>query len=70
MSKIIELQKEYNKLFSKRFHKIAVLADVGDDIGYGKGLARLQVDIEKWVLKRDRIAFSRGYEEAKVDNQG
>lgn len=45
-----EQDKEFYDLFDKRFLEIARLADKGDDIGYGIGLSRLQIDINKWHI--------------------
>lgn len=45
-----EQDKEFYDLFDKRFLEISRLADNGDDIGCGKGLAQLQIDINKWHI--------------------
>ena len=47
-----ELRKEFNFKFGYRFMEIAKLADKGDDVGYGKGLAKLQVDIEDYFTSQ------------------
>lgn len=39
------LAREFEEQFTDRFTEIARLADRRDDVGYGKGLARLQIEI-------------------------
>jgi len=40
---------QFRNEFEPRFLEIARLADKGDDIGCGKGLARLQIDIGNFI---------------------
>lgn len=47
-----ELHIDINQKFDSRFSRIVELADRGDDVGYGKGLARLQIDIEHYFLDK------------------
>lgn len=54
MSHIEEVEKEFCNKFDSRFLEIARLADKNDDIGYGKGLARLQIDITKDIVQSEQ----------------
>ncbi len=46
-----EIVEMFSKEFNDRFLEIAKQADIGNDKAYGKGLARLQTDIESFMLK-------------------
>jgi len=42
-------EERFMKEFDYRFSNIAKMADHGNDIGYGKGLAKLQIDILSFI---------------------
>jgi len=46
-----EISKDFIVKFDNKFYEIARLADRGDDEGYGKGLARLQIEIKDYLIK-------------------
>lgn len=52
------MPESFNERFGKRFREIARLADEGNDRGYGKGLARLQIEIGKFVIEERAKAVS------------
>lgn len=51
---------KYFETFSEQFYQIARLADAGDDEGYGRGLARLQIDIEAYIQQIASQEYERG----------
>lgn len=44
-----EWKRRFLNVFSHRFLEIARMADKGDDNGYGKGLANLEIDTEQFI---------------------
>src|SRR3990167_9943498 len=44
------VEKRFENIFGDRFMDIARMADKRDDTGYGKGLARLQIDIRNFII--------------------
>lgn len=45
------ISKDFIKRFDRKFFDIAKYADKGNVEGYGKGLARLETEIEEYIIK-------------------
>jgi len=50
--KKIAISKDYVKKFEPKFRSIVKLADQKNDVGYGKGLARLQTEMEEYLIEK------------------
>lgn len=63
------IREEYGRAFtaefSHRFLDIAILADKRDAEGYGKGIARLQNDVEDWSFSWFFSRFATALEEER-----
>ena len=57
------MEERFEDKFSNRFLEIAVFADKGLDNDYGKGLARLQTDIRKYIALATQQARQEGDKE-------
>lgn len=51
----IDIEKKFIEKFSHRFSDIARLADRGNDVGYGKGVAQLEIDITEYIVQQEEL---------------